>query len=136
MMQEFEAELFASSPGVRVKRIYAAKAAADGRRVLVDRLWPRGISRSRAALDDWLPDVAPSPGLRQWFGHEARRFGEFRRRYRRELGAGSEALDRLRKMAGQGVVTLLYAARDPLCNHAIVLAEFLAAAPARRARPR
>lgn len=134
LMHEFEAELFGSSPGVPIKRIYAAPSPADGCRVLVDRLWPRGISRSRAALDEWLPEVAPSPMLRKWFGHEARRFGEFRRRYRRELRAGGESLERLRTLVAQGPVTLLYAARDPRCNHAVVLAEFLAAAPAGRPR--
>jgi uncharacterized protein YeaO (DUF488 family) len=110
---------------IGIKRVYEVPSRDDGTRVLVDRLWPRGVSRVRAALDEWLPDVAPSPGLRQWFSHDPRHFAEFRRRYRAELRANPQVVAQLRKLADGRRLTLLYAARDPHCNHALVLAEFL-----------
>ncbi len=110
---------------VRVKRIYEEPAADDGFRVLVDRLWPRGVSHERAALDLWLKDVAPSAELRTWFGHVASRMPEFVQRYRAEL-AENPAMDELRTVAGEHpVVTLLYAARDTANNEAVVLRDVL-----------
>jgi uncharacterized protein YeaO (DUF488 family) len=115
----------APARGVRIKRIYDARTAADGYRALVDRLWPRGISKTRAALDAWLVELAPSTALRQWFGHEPGRFAEFARRYRAELRAQRRTLDELRARAVRGRVTLLYAARDARVNHAAVLRDVL-----------
>ena len=107
---------------VTIKRVYEPPAPSDGSRILVDRLWPRGISKRKAALDGWAKDVAPSSGLRKWFGHRPERFQEFAKRYRAEL-KGSEALKELR--ARKGKVTLVYGARDPKINHARVLAQIL-----------
>jgi uncharacterized protein YeaO (DUF488 family) len=131
-MHEFADELAPPPMQFRIKRIYDAPAAADGARVLVDRLWPRGMTARRAALDEWLPDVAPSPALRKWFAHEPKRFAEFRRRYRAELRANAAALAPLRKLAKRRVVTLLYAAKSERCNHAAVLAELLHASSRKR----
>lgn len=110
---------------LRLKRAYEPPADGDGLRVLVDRLWPRGLARRDAAVDLWLKDAAPSPELRRWFGHDPQRWTEFRQRYRAELREGSEAIEILRGRAGSGVATLLYAARDEAHNHAIVLKDFL-----------
>jgi uncharacterized protein YeaO (DUF488 family) len=110
----------------RIKRIYIPPEPDDGCRVLVDRLWPRGVSREKAALDLWLKEVAPSPALCEWFGHAPARFEAFRQRYRHELEADTDAVARLCTLADRGDVTLLYGARDPRVNHAVVLAEFLA----------
>jgi uncharacterized protein YeaO (DUF488 family) len=104
----------------RIKRIYDKARPADGRRVLVDRLWPRGVKKSAAHLDDWMKEVAPSPRLRKWFGHKPERFVEFRQRYKKEL-AGNPALAQLKKLGRGKTVTLLYGARDPQINHAVVL---------------
>jgi uncharacterized protein YeaO (DUF488 family) len=106
---------------VAVKRIYDKPVPHDGLRVLVDRLWPRGVSRRRAALDEWMAELAPSTALREWFGHEPSRWAEFQRRYRAELRSRGEAIDALRRLATAKRVTLLYAARDPLHNNAQVL---------------
>lgn len=114
-------------PTIRTKRIYDPPAKADGARILVDRLWPRGVSRDKAALDAWLKDLAPSSDLRTWFHADRSRFDEFARRYRAELEAAdlSEAINDLRL---RPVITLLYAARSEGPNHATVLADFLGAA--------
>ena len=105
-----------------IKRVYEPSAPSDGSRILVDRLWPRGISKRKAALDGWAKEVAPSPGLRKWFGHRPERFQEFAKRYRAEL-KGNAALKELR--ARKGKVTLVYGARDPKINHARILAKVL-----------
>src|SRR6266576_4526669 len=99
---------------VELKRAYEEADANDGTRVLVDRLWPRGLSKERARVDAWLKEVAPSNDLRKWFGHDPEKFAEFRRRYEAELesGPGQEALARLRDLARQGPVTLVFAAHD------------------------
>ena len=110
---------------VRLKRAYEPAATADGRRVLVDRLWPRGVSRSEARLDEWARDLAPSRELRRWFGHDPARFEEFRRRYTRELVEQEGKLEELRRRAREGTLTLVYAARDTEHNDAVVLAELL-----------
>jgi uncharacterized protein YeaO (DUF488 family) len=105
--------------------VYLAAGPSDGRRVLIDRLWPRGVSRERAQVDDWMPQVAPSTALRRWFNHEPARWTEFRRRYRAELRASPQALSALRERVRSGPVTLVYAARDVRFNHAAVLLEIL-----------
>lgn len=111
---------------VRTKRIYEDPLATDGYRVLVDRLWPRGMSKARAAVDLWFRDLAPSTELRKWYGHDVARWPEFRERYRAELGAHRESLDHALELERQhGTVTLLYAARDEVHNEAEVLAELL-----------
>jgi uncharacterized protein YeaO (DUF488 family) len=112
-------------PGVRIKRVYDAPAPTDGFRVLVDRLWPRGLTKQKAALDLWARDMAPSSALRQWFAHDPERYAEFRRRYRAELRPHAKDLADLRSRATQQPVTLLYGARDPHFNHATVLREVI-----------
>jgi len=116
---------------VRLRRVYDQPEPADGRRVLVDRLWPRGLSKERAAVDDWLRVVAPSEELRRWYGHQPDRFTGFRQRYQRELRApeSSAAVARLRELARSGPVTLLTATRDLGHSQAAVLAELLRGAP-------
>ncbi len=110
---------------MRVKRVRARPAAEDGHRVLVDRLWPRGVSREKAAFDEWIPDVAPSDELREWFGHDPERFDEFRRRYVDELRARKGLLTDLRRRAREETLTLLFAAKDTERNNAVVLADVL-----------
>jgi uncharacterized protein YeaO (DUF488 family) len=110
---------------VRLKRAYDPAASADGYRLLIDRLWPRGISRARAELDAWEPELAPSTELRQWFGHQPERFAEFRRRYMEELGSQRSRLTALRRRARDGTLTLVYSAHDAQHNDAVVLAEVL-----------
>jgi len=122
----------APARGVAIKRVYAPPQRGDGWRVLVDRLWPRGISKKRAALDEWLADLAPSTALRQWFHDDPRRWREFGTRYRAELRAHAAALQSLRQRARRQRVTLLYAARDPHVNHAIVLQAVLRRSARRR----
>ncbi len=110
---------------IRIKRIYEPPAAADGRRVLVDRLWPRGMSKDEAKVDEWLKEISPSAELRTWFGHDPAKWKEFRTRYREELKHQGELLDRLRTEARTGTVTLLFAAKDEEHNNAVVLKELL-----------
>jgi uncharacterized protein YeaO (DUF488 family) len=108
-----------------IKRVYDEPARQDGYRVLVDRLWPRGVSKQKAALDLWFKDVAPSAELRTWFGHKPERFSEFTARYQAEL-ASNAAVDQLNALAKEhSVITLLYAAHDPAVNHAVVLQQYL-----------
>jgi uncharacterized protein YeaO (DUF488 family) len=116
---------------IRLKRAHEPAVPADGWRVLIDRLWPRGISRQRAQLDAWEKDLAPSTELRQWFGHEPSRFQGFRRRYIEELQSQRPRLTALRRRAREGTVTLVYSAADTEHNDAVVLAEVL-----RRGLPR
>ena len=111
---------------VRAKRIYEDPDPDDGYRVLIDHIWPRGISRDRARLDAWAKELAPSAGLRKWFDHSPSRFRGFRIRYRRELASHADTLDELRQRAASGPVTILYAARDQEHNNAVVLVELLA----------
>lgn len=110
---------------IQVKKVRAKPSEGDGRRVLVDRLWPRGVSQKSAKLDEWLPDVAPSDELREWFGHDPERFEEFRRRYVDELRERRELLTDLRRVARSGTLTLLFAAKDEQRNNAVVLADAL-----------
>jgi uncharacterized protein YeaO (DUF488 family) len=110
---------------VRLKRAYDLAADTDGYRVLIDRLWPRGVSRDRARLDGWEKELAPSTELRQWFGHEPSRFQEFRRRYIEELREHRSQLTVLRRRAREGTLTLVFSAHDTEHNDAVVLAEVL-----------
>jgi uncharacterized protein YeaO (DUF488 family) len=113
------------SVDVRIKRVYAPADSADGYRVLIDRIWPRGVSRERAQLDEWARELAPSDELRRWFDHRPERFQEFRTRYRTELSRHPDELERLRTLAAPAPVTIVYAARDERHNNAVVLAELL-----------
>ena len=106
---------------LRTKRIYEEPSADDGTRVLVDRLWPRGVSKEEAKIDRWEKDLAPTNELRRWFGHDPAKWEEFLRRYRAELEGKEEVLARLRQEATGGTVTLLYAARDEERNNAVAL---------------
>src|SRR6185437_9250019 len=114
---------------VRLKRAYEPAAPADGVRILVDRLWPRGVSKAKAAIDHWLRELAPSHELRRWFGHDVDRWDEFRLRYRAELEQHPEALDQLRRLAREGRITLVFGARDETHNDAVVLRDILAEPP-------
>ena len=113
---------------LRIKRIYDAAAQSDGFRILVDRLWPRGISKKRAKLADWMPDLAPSTELRKWFGHDPEHWNEFRQRYWAELARKPSLINSVRERSLKELVTLLYAARDATYNHALVLKQFIEAA--------
>jgi uncharacterized protein YeaO (DUF488 family) len=110
---------------VRTKRIYEPPAPGDGYRVLLDRVWPRGLSRVKVAIDEWERELAPSADLRKWFAHKPERFDEFRRRYRAELRAHADELAALRRRARTETVTLLFGARDTEHNNAVVVAEVL-----------
>lgn len=111
---------------VKAKRVYDAIQRSDGPRFLVERLWPRGVKKEKLKLDAWLKEVAPSDGLRRWFGHDPAKWGEFQRRYRAELDENPNAWKQLLDVARQGHVTLLYSARDTEHNNAIVLKDYLA----------
>ena len=110
---------------IQLKRAYEAPAATDGARILVDRLWPRGVTKEALALTEWAKELAPSTALRQWFGHDPARWDGFRARYFAELEANPEALARLRGYLVRGPVTLLYAARDEEHNNAVALRAYL-----------
>jgi len=110
---------------IRIKRTYDAPARGDGRRILVERLWPRGMKKELLAADAWLKEVAPSTRLRKWFDHRVERWAEFRRRYRAELDANPSAWAPILEHAARGSVTLLYSARDTVHNGAVVLCEYL-----------
>ena len=110
---------------IRIKRIYEDRAMDDGYRVLVDRLWPRGISKEGAHVDEWLKEVGPSNELRKWFGHEPPKYPEFKKRYAKELHEQPELLKHLRDLAKKQRVTLVYSAKDEEHNQAVVLREVL-----------
>lgn len=110
---------------VHVKRAYDPVEPGDGHRVLIDHVWPRGVKRDAAHLDEWARELAPSDELRKWFNHDPARFDEFRARYRAELAEHADELDELRARARAGGVTIVYAARDREHNNAVVLAELL-----------
>jgi uncharacterized protein YeaO (DUF488 family) len=110
---------------IRLKRAYEPPARDDGRRILVERLWPRGVSKEKAHLDLWLKDVAPSPELRTWFGHEVAKWPEFQRRYREELHHRPREMAELTRLVRQGPVTFVYGSRDERHNAAIVLKDCL-----------
>jgi uncharacterized protein YeaO (DUF488 family) len=104
-----------------LKRAYDPPDAGDGKRILIDRLWPRGVSKERAALNQWMKEIAPSTDLRKWFGHDPSRWGEFRRRYAEEVRQHPDLLDQLRVLAREGPVTLVYSAHDEMHNDAVEL---------------
>jgi uncharacterized protein YeaO (DUF488 family) len=110
---------------IAVRRVYEPASRDDGRRILVDRLWPRGLSKEEAAVDLWLKEIAPSAGLRKWFGHDPDKWREFQRRYRAEIDANGDALRALKEAVGKGPATLLYGARDECHNHAVFLRDLL-----------
>jgi uncharacterized protein YeaO (DUF488 family) len=110
---------------LRLKRAYDPASPDDGARILIDRLWPRGLRKTDAALDDWIKEVAPSTELRQWFGHDPERWPEFQRRYKAELHQHIEELDRIRALAKKQTITLVYSAHDEKHNDAIVLKDVL-----------
>jgi uncharacterized protein YeaO (DUF488 family) len=114
-----------SARDIRLKRAYQPAAADDGARILVDRLWPRGLKKSDAAIDRWLKDIAPSTALRKWFAHDPARWPEFRRRYAAEIRRHPDQLAELRVLARKGPVTLIFSARDELRNDAVVLRHVL-----------
>lgn len=110
---------------IRLKRAYEKPSDSDGTRILVDRLWPRGVKKDEAAIDHWEKEIAPSTELRKWFHHEAEHWDEFRRRYAAELDNRQEEMDRLRSLARKGVITLIYSARDETQNNATALRDLL-----------
>ncbi len=112
-------------PDLRIKRIYEPASPDDGARVLVDRVWPRGVTKDAAQLALWLRDIAPSTALRKWFGHDPARWSAFRDRYRDELAANEPIVAELEALVRRGRVTLLYGARDEQHNQAVALAEYL-----------
>ena len=119
---------------IRLKRVYEPAARGDGVRVLVDRLWPRGLTKKKAAVDHWMKDIAPSSELRKWFGHDVDRWTEFKRRYKAELRQHRDLLADIRKLTKQGTVTLLFGAHDEEHNDAVVLREVLTRGARARAR--
>lgn len=112
-------------PSIRTKRVYEAPDKSDGRRILVDRVWPRGMTKERLRLDLWLKDVAPSTELRRWFGHERSRWRDFKTRYFSELEQNPRGVKRLLAASEKGPVTLLYSAKDKACNQSVALKEYL-----------
>ncbi len=110
---------------IKLKRAYEEPSGEDGERILVERLWPRGVSKDKAHIDEWLKDVAPSTELRQWFGHDPARWEEFRNRYWSELSSNPRPVDELKTKASHETVTLVYAAKDEEHNGALALKEFL-----------
>ncbi len=110
---------------IRLKRVYEEPIEEDGTRVLVERLWPRGVSKERAAIDIWLKDVAPSPELRKWFAHKNEKWEEFSKRYWKELEKKRDLIELLRQKSKEGTVTFIYAARDENHNGAVALKMFI-----------
>lgn len=109
----------------KIKRVYEPAEKSDGTRILIDRLWPRGLSREKAAVDLWLKEIAPSTELRKWFDHDPQKWEEFQKRYRTELEANTEAVQQLRDELKKGAATLVYGAKDEEHNDAVVLRDFL-----------
>lgn len=112
-------------PQIKLKRVYEPRSDADGVRILVERLWPRGVSKADAAIDHWMKDVAPSPELRTWYGHKAERWNEFSGRYRAELTENPAAVEAVRALCAAQPVTFIFAAKDEERNSAVVLRAFL-----------
>ncbi|OPY65234.1 MAG: hypothetical protein A4E57_03268 [Syntrophorhabdaceae bacterium PtaU1.Bin034] len=112
---------------VKIKRIYESPtpSSEDGKRVLIDRLWPRGLRKDEVVVDDWIKEIAPSSQLRKWFGHDPAKWEEFKKRYRQELEGKKEIVDRLRADARRGTLTILYSAKDTEHNNAVVLKELV-----------
>ncbi len=112
---------------IHLKRAYDPPAPADGRRILVERLWPRGVTKEAAQLDAWVKEISPSPELRKWYAHDPEKWPEFQRRYRAELESNRSGIEELRQAMGTGAVTFVFAAKDPERNSATVLRDFLLA---------
>ena len=110
---------------IQIKRVYEDKSKNDGHRILIDRLWPRGVSKEDAHFDEWMKELAPSTELRKWFDHKPERFEEFSKRYKKELAEKKELLDKLKELAKKRKVTLLFAAKDTEINNAVVIQEVL-----------
>ena len=110
---------------IQIKRVYEDKSKDDGHRILIDRLWPRGVSKEDAHFDEWMKELAPSTELRKWFDHKPERFEEFSKRYKKELAEQKELLDKLKELAKKKKVTLLFAAKDTEINNAVVIQEVL-----------
>ena len=110
---------------IQLKRVYEDKSKDDGHRILIDRLWPRGVSKEDAHFDEWMKELAPSTELRKWFDHKPERFEEFSKRYKKELAEQKELLDKLKELAKKKKVTLLFAAKDTEINNAVVIQEVL-----------
>ncbi len=113
------------SENVRLKRAYEPASSSDGTRVLIDRLWPRGVKKADAKIDEWMKDIAPSAELRKWFGHDPARWPEFRERYAAEIKQHPEELQRLRALAREGTLTLVFSASDEEHNNAVVLRDMI-----------
>jgi uncharacterized protein YeaO (DUF488 family) len=112
---------------IKIKRIYEAASQDDGRRIYIDRLWPRGMKKEEVKIDEWLKEISPSDSLRKWFGHDPSKYAEFKRRYVKELEKHSEVLERIKKEAKKETVTLLFSAKDVEHNNATVMKELLSA---------
>jgi uncharacterized protein YeaO (DUF488 family) len=110
---------------IKLKRAYEPRGSDDGTRILIDRLWPRGVKKANAAIDEWMKEMAPRTELRKWFGHDPERWPEFRRRYKSEIRQHAEQFDRLRHLAQRGRVTLVFSAHDEAHNDAVVLKDLL-----------
>ena len=110
---------------IRIKRVYETPVAEDGERILVDRLWPRGLTKEKAKIDMWLKEIAPSTELREWFGHDPAKWPEFQKRFLKELAANEVATTELRELLKAGVATLVYGAKDEAHNNAVVIKEYL-----------
>ena len=110
---------------VKIKRVYERVSPDDGKRILVDRLWPRGLTKEEAHIDEWFKEIAPSDELRRWFSHDPSKWQEFKDRYKRELQGKREEIERIRKEADKGTVTLLFSAKDTEYNNAVVLKEVI-----------
>jgi uncharacterized protein YeaO (DUF488 family) len=119
---------------VKIKRVYAQPDKEDGTRILVDRLWPRGLTKEKAAVDLWLKEIAPSTELRKWFGHDPEKWTEFKKRYRAELAKNDEQIATLKEHLKKGPVTLVYGAKDEEHNEALVLQEYVNHKPARKGK--
>jgi len=124
-MTSDDRKVVAMIPTIRIKRIYDPATQEDGRRILVDRVWPRGMTKEKAMLDLWLKEIAPGTELRKWFGHDPARWDEFKLRYGKELDVNGEAVALLRGLIAEGPVTLLYSAHDVEHNQAVALADYL-----------
>jgi uncharacterized protein YeaO (DUF488 family) len=114
-----------AAANIKLKRAYVSAGSGDGTRILIDRLWPRGVKKADAAIDLWAKDIAPSTALRKWFGHDPARWQDFRRRYSDEIHRRRDRLDELRTLARKGRITLVFAAHDEIHNDAIVLRDIL-----------
>jgi uncharacterized protein YeaO (DUF488 family) len=112
---------------IKIKRIYDPASRDDGKRIYIDRLWPRGMKKEEVKMDEWLKEISPSDGLRKWFGHDPSKYAEFKRRYKKELEKHSEILERIKKEAKKETVTLLFSAKDVEHNNATVMKELLGA---------